>query len=73
MNVFTYPVTIKEVYLDTFGHMNNAMYLTLFEEARWEFITQRGFGLKTITKRAWAQSFWDQYPLREGTACGITS
>ncbi len=46
--VFSYPFMIKEVYLDTFGHMNNAMYLVLFEEARWEFITQNGYGLKKI-------------------------
>lgn len=46
--VFEYPVTIKESHLDTFGHVNNAQYLTLFEEARWELITARGFGLKEI-------------------------
>jgi acyl-CoA thioester hydrolase len=46
--VFTYPVLIKETYLDTFGHMNNATYLTLFEEARWDLVTKRGFGLKEI-------------------------
>lgn len=46
--VFTYPVLIKETYLDTFGHMNNATYLTLFEEARWDLITKRGFGLQQI-------------------------
>ena len=34
--VFTYPLLIKETYLDTFGHVNNATYLTLFEEARWD-------------------------------------
>lgn len=46
--VFTYPITIKETYLDTFGHINNAAYLTLFEEARWDIITQNGFGLQRI-------------------------
>jgi acyl-CoA thioester hydrolase len=45
---FSYPVMIKEIYLDTFGHMNNAMYLTLLEEARWELLTQNGYGLKVI-------------------------
>lgn len=48
--VFLYPATIKEIYLDTFGHMNNAMYLTLFEEARWQLITDNGYGLKKITE-----------------------
>ena len=51
MQTFTYPTVIKEVYLDSFGHMNNAAYLTLFEEARWELITERGFGLKTIMEK----------------------
>jgi YbgC/YbaW family acyl-CoA thioester hydrolase len=43
-----YFITIKESHLDTFGHVNNATYLTLFEEARWELITQKGFGLKEV-------------------------
>jgi YbgC/YbaW family acyl-CoA thioester hydrolase len=46
-----YAVEIKEHHLDTFGHVNNAVYLQLFEEARWEFITQRGFGLKEVMER----------------------
>src|SRR5690348_2317482 len=50
MNIKTssYPVTIIESYLDVFGHMNNVTYLLLFEEARWELITQNGYGLKKI-------------------------
>ena len=43
-----YEVTIRESHLDTYGHMNNAAYLTLFEEARWEFITRNGYGLKKV-------------------------
>ena len=46
----TYSLVIKEFHLDTFGHMNNARYLDLFEEARWELITQRGFGLEQVQK-----------------------
>ncbi len=46
--IFNYPIEIKEIYLDTFGHMNNAMYLTLFEDARWELITQNGYGVEKI-------------------------
>lgn len=45
---FTYPITIQETYLDTFGHVNNATYMTLFEEARWAFINKNGYGLKKI-------------------------
>lgn len=47
-----YPLVIKEVYLDTFGHVNNATYLTLFEEARWDYITKGGYGLKKIQETA---------------------
>lgn len=48
--VFTYPVTIKETHLDSFGHVNNSVYLTLFEEARWEYITSRGYGIDQIVE-----------------------
>ncbi len=41
---------IRESHLDTFGHMNNAAYLVLFEEARWEFITRNGYGLNEVLK-----------------------
>lgn len=47
---FIYSLVIREQHLDTFGHVNNATYLQLLEEARWEFITSRGFGLSTIQK-----------------------
>jgi acyl-CoA thioester hydrolase len=43
-----YRVFIRESHLDTFGHMNNATYLQLFEEARWDLITERGYGLEKI-------------------------
>ena len=46
--IHTYPVLIKEYFLDTFGHVNNAMYLTLFEDARWDLLTQNGFSLQKI-------------------------
>jgi len=45
---FTYPLLIKEAHLDTFGHVNNATYLMLMEEARWDFITQNGYGLQKV-------------------------
>ena len=46
--LFTYEVTIKEFHLDSYGHVNNAAYLTLYEEARWELITQRGYGFSKV-------------------------
>jgi thioesterase III len=47
---FRYPLLVRESHLDTFGHMNNATYLQILEEARWEFITRNNFGLMTIKK-----------------------
>jgi acyl-CoA thioester hydrolase len=48
--VFEYEVLIREVHLDSFGHVNNAAYVMLYEEARWDFITKNGFGLDYILK-----------------------
>lgn len=46
--IFYYPVAIQENHLDAFGHMNNATYLQLFEEARWDILNKNGFGLDKI-------------------------
>jgi len=46
--VHEYRVLIIERHLDTFGHVNNATYLDLFEAARWDWITGNGFGLDRI-------------------------
>lgn len=47
----SYELLIRESHLDTFGHINNATYLQIFEEARWELITRHGFGLRQIQER----------------------
>lgn len=46
--IFEYPLLIREAHLDTFGHVNNAVYLQLLEEARWEIITENGYGIQKI-------------------------
>lgn len=46
--IFRYQMLIKEHHLDTFAHVNNATYLALLEEARWEFLNEQGMNLKTI-------------------------
>jgi thioesterase III len=45
-----YDVLIRESHLDSFGHVNNAAYMVLFEEARWEWITQNGYDLNFIQR-----------------------
>ena len=49
--VHEYPLTIREAHLDTFGHVNNATYLAILEEARWELITRNGYGLDEVVRR----------------------
>jgi thioesterase III len=46
----SYSLLIREFHLDTFGHVNNATYLQILEEARWELITSQGYGLDYIKK-----------------------
>jgi len=46
--VFEQSIVIREQHLDTFGHVNNARYLEIFEQARWDLITDNGFGLEHI-------------------------
>ena len=48
--VSKYELLIRESHLDTFGHVNNATYLVLYEEARWEVISNKGYDLKYIQK-----------------------
>lgn len=45
---FKYEVVIKEHHLDSYGHVNNANYMSLYEEARWEAITSGGYGYKKV-------------------------
>lgn len=49
--VFHYETTIRERHLDHFGHVNNAKYLEIFEEARWDLIAQSGLGLQWVLER----------------------
>ena len=43
-----FRLKIIETHLDFLGHVNNATYLQLFEEARWDYINQQGFGVDKI-------------------------
>lgn len=45
---FFFEVVIQKEHLDMFGHVNNAVYLTLFEMARWDLITKNGYGVEKI-------------------------
>jgi len=47
-HVHRYTHVIQETSLDSFGHVNHSAYLTLLEEARWDWITKNGYGLHVI-------------------------
>lgn len=49
-HVHEYALVVHEAHLDTFGHVNNATYLQLFEQARWDWITRGGYGLDRIQR-----------------------
>ena len=45
---YTYPFTVRGYELDSFGHVNNAVYLNYFEQARWEILREEGLKEKFI-------------------------
>ncbi|UOF01119.1 acyl-CoA thioesterase [Bdellovibrio reynosensis] len=47
-DVSHYNITIKEYHVDSYGHVNNATYLQIYEEARWELITSKGYGFHEV-------------------------
>ena len=47
---FVFETVVAGNHLDVFGHVNNANYLELYEEARWDFIEKNGFGLDRIMR-----------------------
>jgi YbgC/YbaW family acyl-CoA thioester hydrolase len=48
--VHEYRRTILEGDLDTFGHVNNATYMAILEEARWDLSTRNGYGLQEMQR-----------------------
>lgn len=39
---------VSEAWLDSFGHVNNARYLELYEQARWNWLIDGGIDIQTI-------------------------
>lgn len=46
--VSEYKLTVREHHVDSYGHVNNATYMEIYEEARWELITSKGYGFKDV-------------------------
>ena len=55
--VFEKSIVISEAHLDSFGHLNNARYLELFEQARWDLITEGGFVSTRFPRNESVRSF----------------
>ena len=45
---YYYETMIQDKHIDSFDHVNNAAYLQLFEAARWDIITNNGYGIDKI-------------------------
>jgi thioesterase-3 len=41
---FSTDLKVRGFHIDVFGHMNNARYLELMEEARWQYVEATRFG-----------------------------
>ncbi|MBP5297175.1 MAG: acyl-CoA thioesterase [Bacteriovoracaceae bacterium] len=46
--IFEYKKQVLEHHLDTYGHVNNAVYLQIYEEARWEISENAGWGWQKV-------------------------
>lgn len=54
-NYFTATHRVRSYELDSFGHVNNAVYLNYLEFARMEYLLQNGLSFTDFTK-------WDRIP-----------
>lgn len=43
-------IKISETWLDAFGHVNHARYLELYEQARWDWLAEKGLDLPYIQR-----------------------
>ena len=46
--IHDYACKVEPRHIDQLGHMNNAAYLQLFEDGRWDMLASRGFDLARI-------------------------
>ena len=45
---YSFKTVVKDEHLDSYGHVNHASYLSLFEDARWALLEEHGQGHKTV-------------------------
>lgn len=46
--MFFYEFTVDPDLLDDYGHVNNARYLDLYEDARWDILNKSGYGQEMV-------------------------
>jgi YbgC/YbaW family acyl-CoA thioester hydrolase len=46
--IHRFPILIRETHLDILGHVNNAAYLRIAEEARWQWLAESGYGVEKM-------------------------
>ena len=51
MKEFNYSMTILKEHLDLYGHVNNAIYMQLYENARWDLLSEIGFKREDVTEQ----------------------
>jgi acyl-CoA thioester hydrolase len=51
---FESPFRVRSYELDGFGHLNHAVYLNYFEQARFDALAAGGFSLAQLAARGWA-------------------
>ena len=54
MRTFETSIEVRSYELDSFGHLNHAVYLNYFEHARFRAFAQGGFPLTLLEQRGWA-------------------
>ncbi|MDH3270853.1 MAG: acyl-CoA thioesterase [Gemmatimonadota bacterium] len=47
-------IGVRTSELDSFGHVNHAVYLNYFEHARFEALSEAGFSWDVLAEREWA-------------------
>ncbi len=54
MNVFRSHLKVRSYELDSFGHVNHAVFLNYLEQGRFEALASAGFSYGAIQARGWA-------------------
>lgn len=59
MRQFFCDLEVRGYELDSFGHVNHAVYISYLEHARWKALAERGIGLKEFQE-------WKRWPVISG-------